>query len=328
MIVKCDAFASLERIASIDLAGLQTMTPTVQSLSYIGYNAVDAAAWRPLLEDVFGLRRREDSQDGEDEYRLDERHHRIAIHSADTDGIAYLGFELDSTAELEAFAGRLDGIGVEYEWGSQELVTARAVSSLLVINGPDNIRLEVCAGLTWDHLPFVPSAPRKGYLTGAQGLGHVAIVAVDRIAAAKWYMNVFGFTMSDIVQQGPLSVAFLHCNGRHHSVGIAQALLGIAQAGTIHHLMLEAVALDDVGRGHDVMMSRAYPVAVTLGQHSNDLMVSFYVYTPSGNAIEYGFGGRVIEEDWQERYYRSGELWGHEFKPPPQVWPFPSASKK
>ena len=32
---------------------------------------------------------------------------------------------------------------------------------------------------------------------------------------------------------------------------------------------------------------------MTLGTHTNDRMTSFYVRTPSGFEIEYGFGGRI-----------------------------------
>jgi hypothetical protein len=51
-----------------------------------------------------------------------------------------------------------------------------------------------------------------------------------------------------------------------------------------------------------------------MGKHTNDHMQSFYVITPSGFGMEYGFGGRLIEENWEIRHYDQPMLWGH--RPP------------
>jgi hypothetical protein len=48
-----------------------------------------------------------------------------------------------------------------------------------------------------------------------------------------------------------------------------------------------------------------------MGKHSNDHMQSFYVFTPSGFAIEYGFGGRHIGEDWEVKTYDAPMIFGH-----------------
>jgi extradiol dioxygenase len=42
-------------------------------------------------------------------------------------------------------------------------------------------------------------------------------------------------------------------------------------------------------------------------------MTSFYVRTPSGFEIEYGTGGRRIDDDdaWTVDAYDAGSLWGH-----------------
>jgi hypothetical protein len=61
--------------------------------------------------------------------------------------------------------------------------------------------------------------------------------------------------------------------------------------------------------------ARGIPLAMGLGRHPNDLMTSFYVRTPSGFEIEYGTGGRVVnDETWVVGEYDVQSLWGH--KPP------------
>jgi hypothetical protein len=40
-------------------------------------------------------------------------------------------------------------------------------------------------------------------------------------------------------------------------------------------------------------------------------MQSFYLETPSGFWIEYGYGGRDIGPDWEIKTYDQPMLWGH-----------------
>jgi 3,4-dihydroxy-9,10-secoandrosta-1,3,5(10)-triene-9,17-dione 4,5-dioxygenase len=51
----------------------------------------------------------------------------------------------------------------------------------------------------------------------------------------------------------------------------------------------------------------------TLGKHTNDKMISFYVETPSRTQIEYGTGGILIDDDtWIPTQYPSPHYWGHD----------------
>jgi hypothetical protein len=41
-------------------------------------------------------------------------------------------------------------------------------------------------------------------------------------------------------------------------------------------------------------------------------MLSFYVQTPSGFQVEYGYGGRVIDDDvWEVQLHHAPSIWGH-----------------
>jgi hypothetical protein len=50
---------------------------------------------------------------------------------------------------------------------------------------------------------------------------------------------------------------------------------------------------------------------MSLGRHSNDLMFSFYMITPSGFEFEYGWGAQVIGEDWHVARHDVTSVWGH-----------------
>ena len=88
------------------------------------------------------------------------------------------------------------------------------------------------------------------------------------------------------------------------------------------HFMLEANSIDDVGSALDLASKTGVPVVSTLGRHSNDQMVSFYMSTPSGVEVEYGWGGRLVDDaTWQVQRHDRGTLWGHKIQLEPAPHP-------
>jgi 3,4-dihydroxy-9,10-secoandrosta-1,3,5(10)-triene-9,17-dione 4,5-dioxygenase len=78
--------------------------------------------------------------------------------------------------------------------------------------------------------------------------------------------------------------------------------------------MVEVPDVPEVGRALDRMRSHKVTQTATLGQHSNDKMISFYMRCPSNFDIEYGCGGAV--HDWQSHIaheFTRVSLWGHDF---------------
>ncbi len=60
---------------------------------------------------------------------------------------------------------------------------------------------------------------------------------------------------------------------------------------------------------YDLCKQQNVPLATTLGRHTNDHMVSFYAFTPSGFQLEYGWGGRKIDDaDWQVRLHHAESI--------------------
>jgi hypothetical protein len=69
-----------------------------------------------------------------------------------------------------------------------------------------------------------------------------------------------------------------------------------------------------VGRALDEVNRRGFSISSTLGRHTNDKMVSFYVRAPGDWDIEFGTDGMRVDET----YYTAEEItadsyWGHEW---------------
>ena len=78
--------------------------------------------------------------------------------------------------------------------------------------------------------------------------------------------------------------------------------------------MVEVPDMDEVGRAMDRRAQHEAKLLATLGRHVNDRMTSFYIQSPSGFALEYGYGGKVC--DWSRNVVHETtavSLWGHDF---------------
>jgi hypothetical protein len=76
--------------------------------------------------------------------------------------------------------------------------------------------------------------------------------------------------------------------------------------------MVEVDSLDAVGQALDRVARDGFTLSSTLGRHTNDKMVSFYVRAPGGWDIEFGTDGMRVDET----YYTAEEItadsyWGH-----------------
>ena len=54
----------------------------IKGLGYIGCEVTDFNAWDSLLDTVYGLERRGDSGKSVRQYRMDDNHHRLALHKS------------------------------------------------------------------------------------------------------------------------------------------------------------------------------------------------------------------------------------------------------
>lgn len=233
---------------------------------------------------------------------------RLIVDGAGDAGLAVMGWEVGADAELDRLAGRLDDHGVAVTRGSRALADQRHVTELISFRDPAGNPLEVFWKPARSLDPFKPGRPISGFRTGALGMGHVVISVEDVEPLLPFYRDLLGFKVSDFGLK-PYKLYFFHVNGRHHSFG----MVGTGRRA-LHHFMVEGGSLDDVGQGYDLAQLEEGRIAYTLGRHTNDYMTSFYVNTPSGFFVEYGWAGRVIDPNtWQPHSTFDGpSLWGHE----------------
>ena len=288
---------------------------SVSQLGYLGLSVSDMATWEQFATTVLGLAVNEHADDGSLYLRMDEYHHRFLVHPTGADDLAYIGWEVADEHALHAVADQLGAAGVEVTPGTPEERAIRRVAGLIRFQDPSGIPSEIFYGpLVHFDKPFQSPRPISGFKTGEQGLGHFVILVNDAEQSINFYRDVLGMRISDYVHITPapgttFQATFFHCNPRHHSLAFIEAP---NPPKRLNHFMLQTQSLNDVGSTYYLCQDQDVPITMSLGRHTNDHMTSFYMQTPSGFAVEYGWGAREVDDTtWQVQMHTSGSIWGH-----------------
>jgi 3,4-dihydroxy-9,10-secoandrosta-1,3,5(10)-triene-9,17-dione 4,5-dioxygenase len=294
----------------------------IASLGYLWISSPDAGAWREFGVKVLGMAEGRGPDPDAVYLRMDEFPARLVIVPGEADRLLASGWEVAGAGVLDELSAVLLGAGVAVKDGTDAELADRRVARLLRFDDPSGNCLEVFCGAALEHRPVVSPYGNR-FVTGDQGLGHVVLPVTEEEPALRFYTGLLGFRLRDSIRMAPelfgrppgppLWMRFLGCNPRHHSLALAP----FPAAAGIVHLMIEVAALDDVGRAMDRCARRRAPVSASLGRHANDEMVSFYVRTPGGFDVEYGTGGRQVDDrTWITRETTAISLWGHRFAGP------------
>jgi 2,3-dihydroxybiphenyl 1,2-dioxygenase len=284
-------------------------------LAYLGLELADPDAFGEFLTDVVGLVPGDPTSGGAATWRNDGKVHRLLISDGPANDASVIGFEASTPDAFQRAVERALHAGATVTEGTVDEMEARRVEELIKLTSPWGMQVEIVRGLASASEPFASPLVPGGFLTAGVGFGHVVFVVDDLEAASEFVTEVVGLSQSDYLEADlgglPLNVRFYHCNPRHHSLAIGSVPIQLPQK--LHHVMVETIARDNVGTAFDRAWKAGLPIANALGKHDNDKMFSFYVVTPAGFQLEFGYGARTIEEPWTEnrRYDRISE-WGHQ----------------
>jgi 3,4-dihydroxy-9,10-secoandrosta-1,3,5(10)-triene-9,17-dione 4,5-dioxygenase len=283
----------------------------IRGLGYIAIEAADVPAWASFGSQVLGLMA-ETTATGELLLRADERPYRLRVRPSEDERLDAVGWEVPGSAALDQAADELGRAGVTVR-RDPAAAKERRVTGLVSFDAPDGTHHELFWGAELDHVPFISPVGVSGFVMGGLGLGHVVLATESLDAAYQFYTDIMGFRLSDTMTLSGTRVIFLHCNGRHHSLA-----LGEGARSALGHFMLEVASVDDVGYALDRATDQGVRIRQSLGRHTNDQMLSFYAATPSGFSVEYGYGGRVIDDaTWTPSETTRGSFWGHRRVPRP-----------
>jgi len=299
----------------------------VRSLGYVVIESTDPAKWLDYGTNILGLMVAPNMPDDGNVYlKMDERPFRFMITKSDQDRLQLCGWELADQETFESTKESLQSAGVDFTEGSAELAQARQVRGLISLKDPAGNGLELYWGASLDYAKFVSPKGIAEFETGFNGdmgFGHAVLPAPNLQETHAFYRDVLGFGDTDYMHfkfsEDPndpgMGLNFMHVNNpRHHSLALYQDQ---SPVGCIHLMVEVREDVDEVGYCLDRVNEAGIPVVSTLGRHTNDRMLSFYMATPTGFAMEFGTGG--LQMDWEGYTPTVSTLpsyWGHKFQAP------------
>jgi 3,4-dihydroxy-9,10-secoandrosta-1,3,5(10)-triene-9,17-dione 4,5-dioxygenase len=286
----------------------------IRSLGYLRLEATDLEGWKTFAGDFLGMM--PVAAEGEEtlRYRMDVYPPRLVIAPGAENKMTSMGFEVLNKRDLNEMVAKVEAAGIKVTPGTDEEAAERRVTGFVKFDDPAGNPVELFYGPVLDHVR-VQTPTVSSFVTGDQGMGHVIVTGEDGDALFEFYTGVLGFLERNTMKGGGGggTVYFMGCNPRHHTLGVASA----PGPGRLIHLMVEAADIDDVGLAIDRAEKFGVPMMNSLGKHTNDHMISFYVYSPERYAIEFGWSGLQVPEEESTYEITAGAFWGHKFFPPP-----------
>ena len=210
------------------------------------------------------------------------QHHWIILEPADgAPGLARLGVEVASRAELDAIEQRFADAGVAVESGDG--FADGYVDRFVRFNDPSGNPIELYHDMV---TMAVPPKPVNVELWDVQ---HVVLGQTDVKAAEEFYAGFLGMRVSDRMGR---RVTFMHFrNGWHHGIG-----LGSTGRAGLNHICFQPPDLDNTMRARARVMHAKIPLTRDLLKHGPSGSVGFYCQGPD-TVVEFSFGARRFGED-------------------------------
>jgi 3,4-dihydroxy-9,10-secoandrosta-1,3,5(10)-triene-9,17-dione 4,5-dioxygenase len=285
---------------------------SVHSLGYVRVGSPRVEQWRAFGADVLGLMPVDGPAPDAAHFRIDHYPPRFVVLPAGAPGIQAIGFEVRDVRALAQIVRSVEATGIAVREGTAEECALRSVTGLVSFTDPGGAPVEIYYGPVLDHVPLrTPFG--SVFVTGSGGMGHVVYGSPTGREAADFYVDVLGFHERNTMSTPMGDMWFLSPNARHHTLGILNAEMPMQ----LFHVFFEASTIDELGLALDRIRANGAHLMQSLGRHTNDRMISFYVYTPDLNAVELGWGGPSVGPDEPTYAITKGEFWGHEFFPPP-----------
>ena len=289
----------------------------ISSLGYVRVRGTDLDPWRRFAFEIIGFAQGHGPEEDALYVRVDERVGRIVVLPSDEDRVDAVGWEVADHLALRRVQATVEAAGIATKPLSQEDADARRVEAGISFEAPGGTPTEVFYGPALNHSPITTPYGNR-FVTGKLGAGHVVVPVSDLDAAYRFYTETLAFRPRGSLRLptprtvGPVRLRFMGVNARHHSLAVLPS--SNVKAAALVHVMVECETLDDVGRALDRVAAAGLHLSSTLGRHTNDKMVSFYVRTPGGWDLEVGCDGMLIDDtSYTTEEITADSYWGHQW---------------
>ena len=257
----------------------------VRSLGYLRLESNDIEAWKVFGGDFLGMMRVEGGDPESLYFRIDHYPPRLVVTPAAEPAMTAMGFEVLNRRELAQLVGAIEAAGIKVDRRHRGGVRRAAGHRVRPLRRPG--RQPGRAVLRPDPRPRPVQTPTvSAFVTGDMGMGHVIVTAEDARG---------GSTTST-----PACWASWSATRWPAARCASSAATRVTTRSASPPAAAPASCCTSCWRSPPSTMSGwpsteptqlGIPMMHTLGKHTNDHMVSFYVWSPERYAIEFGWNG-------------------------------------
>ncbi len=227
-------------------------------------------------------------------------HHSVVLREADTAGMDFMGFRVDSPATLKKLAEdiKASGLCTDLQWikAGEHLRTGERFRFTV----PTGHAIELFAekDKTGNGMPLVNP---EVYPDGLKGMSptrfdHCLLYGDDLDGSVKLFTEVLGFTLTEQVVAGPDKLqiaAFLTCSNKPHDV----AFIRHADKNKLHHVSFLLDNWGEVLKAADIITRKRVSIDIGPTRHGITRGETIYFFDPSGNRNEVFSGGYIHYPD-------------------------------
>jgi catechol 2,3-dioxygenase-like lactoylglutathione lyase family enzyme len=234
-------------------------------------------------------------------------HHAVVLRKGSQPQCTRIGFQIASTADLDAFEKQLAGHGIAAE---RRKDPEPSISDMLVFKDPKGTVMEVFKRGDFSQQKFQSHGivPHK--------LGHVAFHVTDVKRITKFYCDVLGFRESDWMGD---FFSFLRCGPDHHTINLMQT-----GSDRHFHTAFELRDWAHMQQACDFLSLNGYKLLWGPGRHGIGHNLFAYHRAPNGLITE---TFAELDRMNEELGYFEPRPWHRDHPQRPKVWAKdPSAS--
>jgi catechol 2,3-dioxygenase len=208
-------------------------------------------------------------------------HHILALHRASRPDVRNVTFSVSGAADLDVIAECAGNAGGKLLAGPHRVEEPGGGTAVTVQDPQGRI------------LRFVHGDERLEELSRSDApsrITHVVFNSEDVSVAQRFFEETLGFRLSDRTR----IMAFMRCNGDHHSIALADS-----DANTLNHIAFVMPDLDAVMRGAGRMSDAGWPIEWGVGRHGPGNNVFSYFVGPDDFVIEYTADVLQVDDSYQ-----------------------------
>ena len=238
-------------------------------------------------------------------------HHSVVLREADSAGMDFMGFRVDSPATLKKLADdvKASGLATDLQWVEAGEMLKTGERFRFTVPTGHSIELFAEKERVGNGMPLVNP---EVYPDGLKGMSpsrfdHCLLYGDDLDGTAKLFTGVLGFELTEQVVAGPdklLIAAFLSCSNKPHDVAFIRSPV----KNKFHHASFILDNWGEVLKAADIITRKRVSLDIGPTRHGITRGETIYFFDPSGNRNEVFSGGYIYYPDRPTLTWTDDEL--------------------